>query len=105
MKTLSKLQTIVLGTAFCLSGCRDPSHFKKSGVVDYKYLGVAELNADGRFITVYEGTNFSKNYVHSRDTDNNGRFDFISITVPKGSPLEEYARLEKLEEVYRKITE
>ena len=104
MRTLSKLQTIDLGVSFSLGGCKDTSqYFKKRGVVDSKYQGIAEVDRGGRHLRIYG--DIDEHYVYASDGNNDGRFDAVYITVSKGDPLEEYASLEKLEEAYRKIVD
>ncbi|MBN1377284.1 hypothetical protein JW949_03035 [Candidatus Woesearchaeota archaeon] len=43
--------------------------------------------------------------IYALDNDGDGRVDQINLKVPKGSPLEKLASVEKIDEILRKIQE
>ena len=95
---MRNLKNLILIAGLSLAGCRDASN-------DFVYRGkIEDYNAVACFdgvkrIAIMDG----KNCISARDFAGVGRFNEISLSLPKGHALEKYASLEKLEEVYDKL--
>lgn len=90
-----------------LTSCRDRSN-------DFTYHGKFKgYDTNGKF-EEYDAVAFSmtqreftlkegENYIFAVDSNRDGRFDEISIHLPKGHALEKYVSLQKLEEAYAQL--
>jgi len=102
MNTLQKTFT-GLTLAGILAGCHDSSQgFIKRGTFDGHEV-VIGIAGNGRTVRIGNPNNESS-YVYACDRDVDGQFDEIFLSeIPKGDPLERYAHLAKLEEVYSSL--
>jgi len=106
MEKTSRICAFALGTLATLCGCVDTSNFViKDGKVD-NYEARIGIDGAGRHIVIYGDKRFSEGRLSAVDSDNDGRFDNISlIDLPKGHPLEDYTSVTKLEEAYDNFIE
>ena len=103
MRTQSKLATLVLGALAGLAGCNQHVDSYNKGKVD-GYDAIAFVDGGGRRLTILAGKEYDNGRLTAYDGNNDVRFVEISLTdLPRGHPLEAYASLDKLEQVYTNI--
>ena len=75
-------------------------YFKETAVYQ-GWRATASVDGDGRRISIAD-TTLADAFVSGKEVDGkgDGRFDEIRLNIPRGHPLEGYARLDSLEAVY-----
>lgn len=104
MRKQTKLATLALGVLTGLSGCEKSNVDKYGkGKID-GYHATAFVDGNMRTLVIHAGDVYKEGVLLATDVNNDGRFDEITLdTLPKGHPLEQYANLRRLEEVYSQI--